>query len=800
MEKLLETFVPEHYDLALNINKHAGTAKGVVNIQGTPKQSLVKFHAKGLTIDRVEINEKTLDYTQRKGALEIPLTEEVAKLNRPLELKISYHFDLNRNMQGAYLSDYEYEDRQELIVSTQFESHYARECFPCIDEPAAKATFSLAIAIPAEDKDDTVISNMPRQKKETKGDTINYIFETTPRMSTYLLAFCIGRFQKKSVSTISGVKVTTYAALNQSERSLDFANETAKQCLDFYDQTFGRPYPLAKLDQVAIPDFEAGAMENWGLVTYRESCLLADPKTTSQTEKQYIATVIAHELSHQWFGDLVTMKWWDDLWLNESFATVMEYYAINLLHPEYNIWREFFTGDCRIALERDALEGVQAVQQDVEDPEEIATLFDPAIVYAKGARLIFMLMRLMGDKKFFRGLKDYFKQYEYQNTTGDDLWEALQNYAKFKVKDLMHAWISQPGYPVIIDGVQQRFLFSGATDETQWPLPEIRDDMSGHYLIGLSGDEFEDALKTFARMPQEQKIRLIMDRALLARTSLVSSSFLLDLLPHFKDESSYPLWGLAAGIIRDLKLFIPYDDPARPDFQRFICQIIEPQLKRVGVLSRKKDLDNDRKLRDVLLGLALYADYRPALEELAGAYQERMEEIDPELRYDIIAAKMELSGEENFTDLLVAYQVYADPEIKADILYNLADAKNHTDELIDLLKKPKIVRPQNHIQLFAKMARNFYTRPAATEWIYQNWDYVKRMTGEKSIEDYLAVTGSTVRTQEEADRFLEFFGARAEKEPVIRRAYQLADEGIRARLRLLSLDNEAVHKRLGELA
>ena len=317
MERLLEYFTPEHYKITLNINKHTGKAFGTTIITGTPKSDTIKLHAKGLNIREVTSDGNRLKYLQSDDTIEI-----FAKASK---LEISYSFALNTNMQGCYLSSYDLDGEKEYLVSTQFESHYARECFPCIDEPAGKATFDLKIITP--DTEDTIISNMPAKSERiieyesvnpdsdpSKGVNLNTTvkkkiveFETTPKMSTYLLAFCIGRFHKKSKTNKHGVKITSYCALNQNPDTLKFANEIAADSLDYYDDKFGIKYPLPKLDQVAIPDFEAGAMENWGPVTYRESCMLVSPDD-SKTTKEYISTVIAHELSHQWFGNLVTME------------------------------------------------------------------------------------------------------------------------------------------------------------------------------------------------------------------------------------------------------------------------------------------------------------------------------------------------------------------------------------------------------------------------------------------------------------------------------------------------------------
>lgn len=886
MECLLDYFTPTNYNLSLNINKSTRRVYGTAIISGEPHADTIKFHAKNLKITSVtDASGAKLDYecsddvvaikatgdtferaSESKATGDVMAAESKAtgdtferapsdtsrvsengdgneNVAGPVAVAIKYTFYLNTNMQGAYLSSYQYQSEEEkephteYLVSTQFESHYARECFPCIDEPEAKATFDLKLITP--DADDTVISNMPAKSEKvleyesvdpdadpSKGVQLNTMvkkkiveFETTPRMSTYLLAFCLGRFHKRSKTNKHGIKVTTYCALNQDPATLDFANDIAADSLDYYDKTFDEKYPLPKLDQVAIPDFESGAMENWGLVTYRESCLLAAPGE-SKTTKEYISTIIAHELSHQWFGNLVTMKWWDNLWLNESFANMMEYVCIDAIRPRYHIWEYFFTGECRMALMRDALPGVQAVQQEVNDPAEIATLFDGAIVYAKGAHLMFMLMRLMGEKAFFNGLRDYFNKYKYSNTTGDDLWASLQPYADFDIKGFMDAWITQPGFPVITDGNQQRFLLTGATDDTWWPLPEVTDDMSGHYIINLSGEEFTEKLKSFKKLSLEQKIRLLIDRSMLAKTSLVSSATHLDLIPKFKTEKNYAVWNPVLSLITDLKLFIGPRDADFPVFQKYIYNVVSYNLERLGLTPGEHEDDNDSKLRQIMIGLAIYANDEVTLKALARLCKGDIEAIHPDLRGSALVAKMRLERAEEtkkaqksaksasktgkstpsfFDFLLEKYQTTADPNVKDDILGALTDVSGDENRLIKLLDEHEIVRPQDHLYLFVDLLRNYKTREKAIAWLYDNWDAVVEMTGEKSVEDYPRLLATTIRTTEEAEKFNEFFTPLAEN-PVLTRTIEVAKADISARLRLLSMDYADVHTKLTEVA
>src|SRR5690606_17777891 len=261
--------------------------------------------------------------------------------------------------------------------------------------------------------------------------------------------------------------------------NLDFALDIATRTIDYFDDYFGVPYPLPKADHVALPDFSSGAMENWGLITYREIALLVDPKTTTLSTKHAAATVITHELSHQWFGNLVTMQWWNDLWLNESFANMMEYVAVDALEPSWDIWLDFATGEVVSALRRDSLDGVQSIQIDVNHPDEISTIFDPSIVYAKGGRLLRMLQAYIGDDAMKRGLKAYFEKHQYTNTEADDLWASLGEASGKDIASFMHAWMTQPGFPVVsatkngntITLTQKQFFIGPHEDKGRtWPV------------------------------------------------------------------------------------------------------------------------------------------------------------------------------------------------------------------------------------------------------------------------------------------------------------------------------------------
>lgn len=816
MERFLDYFVPEKYVLDLGINKFNKKIGGVVEIVGKAKEEIIKLHAVGLEVKQVFVGDKEVKFEMKDDVL-ILFDVPVGKIS----IIISYLGNLNENMEGAYLSTYDNDSEKEIIVATQFESHYARQAFPCVDEPAAKAEFSLKLVVP-EVEDELVLTNTPiastkkyfkvpdgkytvfynDEGKKISAKYIEYTFEDTPRMSTYLLAWVIGRLHGKTITNQHGVEITTYCALNQDIACVDFANEIAARSLEFYDDNFGMPYPLKKLNQVALPDFEAGAMENWGLVTYRESMLLASPDATLGAKKS-VALTVAHELSHQWFGDLVTMEWWDDLWLNESFASVMEYYAVDAIHPEYKIFESFFTGDCCSALIRDAYTGVQSVHQDVHDPEEIATLFDGAIVYAKGARLMLMLIRLMGWEEFCKGLVDYFKEHAYKNTKGDDLWRALEPYAEFKPGELMHAFIDKPGYPVVtnLEGEfeafdQQRFLLDGPCVDDEWPLPEILEDMSGHYILNLTDEEFEVRLDGFDKLGLEEKLRLLIDRDLICRAGMQSPAGLVELVRKFKTESSAAVWNKVATLIGNLKVFVDDESEEEKNLKKYVFNLVDEKLSEVGMNTGADDDENMIRLRANLMALDYYAEDKDRFEELIKMYDDDYTKMDAEIRSDILAAKVYLEPE--FTSECVKkYQEINDPDVKFDYLAAacLVRDEKSLSKLLVLLGENEIVKPQDQLYLFIWLYRNPKSRIQIFDWLVNNWDLVKKIGGDKSLVSYPTVLAHLARTEEEYTKYRELFEPMLNN-PSLKRAVEIGLNEIKARVALVAKYRDEVAKAL----
>lgn len=790
MERFYEYFAPTHYDLNLSITNRKTKIHGRVEISGEVKAKTIKLHAVDMEISELVIDDKVTEYEQKDGALIIK-NQELGEHR----IEIEFTSEIKENMESAYLSKYVADGEEHLIVATQFESHYARQCFPCIDEPSAKATFSLKIA---SIQTDTILSNMPPKFSLTQDGRKTVEFEETPRMSTYLLAFVVGDFVAYETESKHGVKITSYAGIHQPVEDLKHSANFAAEVLDFYDDLFKTPFPLPKLDLVALPDFEAGAMENWGLTAYREIAMLANEKSAID-QKLYVDLVIAHELSHMWFGDLVTMAWWDDLWLNESFANMIETYAVDKLHPELDAWDDFYTSAVLLALRRDCLPDVQPVKVDVKNVNEIENLFDGAIVYSKGSRLLLMLMRTMGEKAFFAGLADYFKKHAYSNTTADDLWDALTPHADFDVKKFMTPWLTQSGYPVVTGKQQQRFLLSMKTDDSKYPIRELRDDLSGHYLINLSDEELAEKIRNFASLNKEQKLRLLIDRRLLAKTKMVSSASLLSLLQEYSQETDTVIWEVISATIGDLKIFFEKNTPEEQEFKSFVSKLVDGNYKRLGVSVRVNESADDTRLRPVILSLKRYAGDDEFFDRVVRTYRDvDINNINTNLRWVVMAVLCNRNSELAAT-YFDTYKTSSDVALKSDIMdaITLTKDRNLCGEYLKSIQSGAI-RPQDRLFFFVRLVRNRYLHDDTLAWFYANWDWLKDVEGNKTAPDYPRYIAGAIIRPGDAQQYKEFFKQYI-KDAAFGRNITIAFSEIDATLRLIEEDRAAVFEALVKL-
>ena len=824
--RLLDTFTPNHYNLTLDLTRaEEKEFSGTVIISGDSTSESISLHSKGLIIQSATIDNQPADVSFGEFD-ELRLSQPNLK-NENHTIHINFSGNITDAMHGLYPCYFTHDGIKKQLFATQFESHHAREVFPCVDEPAAKAEYDLTLITRSGI---TVLGNMPIKSEGENGDSHTTTFEKTPRMSSYLLAFVIGELHKKTARTKSGVEVNVWATPAQNENTLDFALDIATRSIDFYDEYFGVKYPLPKSDHVALPDFSSGAMENWGLITYRESCLLADPELTPESSRRFIATVIAHELSHQWFGNLVTMQWWNDLWLNESFANMMEYVAIDALHPEWCMWEDFATNEVTAALRRDSLDGVQSVQADVNHPDEISTLFDPAIVYAKGGRLLVMVRKLIGEEAFRAGLKSYFEKFAYKNTVGNDLWQELESASSQPIVNLMNAWISQPGLPVVsvsnshdaaILSQERFFIGEHQPSDALWPIPlfanqpldvkildqkettvsierplQLNCGLSAHFVTKYDESTREYLLKNITELPTLDKICILQDATILARAGFENSASLLPLALSLKTETNEKVFGMAAGALTELRKFVDDNDAARDSLKRISGEFARATFEELGWDEKSGESDDDRERRTTALSLMMYSEDEEVLNEAKTRFDNnRLEDLPTEIRALIISVNVRHFETPEMTEnLFTAYKNTPSNDLQNDIAIGLTSTKNleTAEKILANIKDSNIIRPQDASRWFVYLIRTRESRQIAWNWLKENWAWVEDAFGEdKSYDDFIRYAATTLLTTDELNDFRQFFEPMMDI-PALTRTIKLGITEISARVELIKRDKEAV--------
>ncbi|KAF7843543.1 aminopeptidase M1-like isoform X1 [Senna tora] len=479
--KLPKFAVPKRYDLHLKPDLSACTFSGTVQISLGIKENskFLVLNALELVVQRVWFTDSHhVQYYPRDVVVSnddeivVLVFDEMLRVGEGV-LGIEFSGILNEHLTGFYKCTYVDGEVKKNMAVTQFEAVDARRCFPCWDEPALKATFKITLTVPSEL---TALSNMPIENEKLDGNLKTVYFEESPIMSTYLVAVVIGLFDHIEATSTAGIKVRLYCALGKIEQG-KFALDIAVKTLDIYSKYFSVPYPLPKLDVVAVPEFSGGAMENYGLIIYRENELLYHDLHSTVAKKQIITIVTAHEVAHQWFGNLVTMEWWTHLWLNEGFATWVSYMATNILFPEWNIWTQFLL-QAAGGLRMDALETSHPIEVEIHLARSVIEVFD-AVSYKKGSTVIRMLQGYLGDDIFQKSLSTYIRKYQGKNARTEDLWTVLSEESGVQVNSMMNTWTKKTGYPVIsvklndhiLEFKQSQFLLSGAQGEGQWIVP-----------------------------------------------------------------------------------------------------------------------------------------------------------------------------------------------------------------------------------------------------------------------------------------------------------------------------------------
>lgn len=776
--RLYESFRPENYNLEINLDPEGRKFNGWVTIRGQktgrPSQRLT-FHAKDLKITKAALHKINKKGSNTDGTEIIvdrinthKTYDEVRLHSKTMLYPGEYHIVLEFNglitdpMNGLYPCYFEENGKKRILLATQFESHHAREVFPCIDEPEAKATFDLSIITPTS-KTETVIANTPARSTLVEGPLTTTVFETTPVMSTYLLAFVYGNIKCKESKTKNGTFVRAFAT-PENVKHTEFALDVAVKCLDFYEDYFGIKFPLPKSDMIALPDFASGAMENWGLVTYREQCMLVDPKNTSLPTKQYVAMVVAHELAHQWFGNLVTMRWWTDLWLNEGFASWIEYLAIDHLFPEWEMWTQFIVDEQQSAMKLDALENTHPIEVTINHPDEIRSIFD-AISYNKGASVIHMLHGYLGADHFRDGLRHYLKKHAYGNTETTDLWQALEDISKKPVKDFMHAWTSQPGFPIVSVATegsqtklsQQRFYLEkpAKSSPLHWPIPvlgpkeapgsfktadaayhtpassKINQGQSGFYRTiydPASISEFSSIIVNFSPL---DRLGLLADSFEAAKAGYTPINTALQLLSAYQAEDNSAVWDIIAINIGEIRRVMD-DDTVREAIKPFVIKLTSQELERLGWEEKETNSYFDKLLRPTILGLNASADEETTLKECLDRFNKMKvpEDLSADLRGIIYTTAARNGDEKTFDKLLSFHNKSSSSEERTTLAAALTSFKQPSliEKALNLISTDT-VRRQDAMYWLAYSFGNHHAKEHAWKWLVKNWSWLDKELG-----------------------------------------------------------------------
>ncbi len=847
VKRLFRDFQPEHYELSLHPNADTMTFMGTVVITGKktgrPSQRIT-LHQKDLTVTSAQLEKLGKDKkTIEVDRINTHNTYNEVRLHSsemifPGQYKLTLEFSgvITDQMHGLYPCYFEHDGQKKKLLATQFESHHAREVFPCIDEPEAKATFDLTLTTK---KDEVVLANTPVKKQSRKAEKLVTTFETSPQMSTYLLAFVTGELHAVKAKTKKGQLVQTWGTVAQPLNFMQYANDEAVRVLEFFEEYFDTPFPLPKVDQVALPDFESGAMENWGLITYREIALLADPKNRSLVSEQYVSMVVAHELSHQWFGNLVTMKWWDDLWLNESFASMMEHVALDKLHPDWHQWEQYVTMDVLAASNRDIYKDVQPVRVAVNHPDEIHSLFDPAIVYAKGGRLLKMLLDYIGEKAFRKGLKSYFATHAYQNTTRDDLWTELSKASGKDINALMDPWLEQSGMPVVsvqkkdaqtIELSQKRFVLDQENPKRTWPIPllsapklstdlldkktaEIKTDNpsevilnsagSGHFVTNYASSESKEFIaKAIAKqtVQPESRINILNDLLLLSRRGDISLTEPLHVVEGCASEHRDAVWTLICRTINLAHGLTEGNKTSETALHKLRVTLAKKQFAKLGWDDQDSDDPNTKHLRHTMVALMTSGRDSAVVEEVVRRYKEAktVDELPADYRSLTVGTAVR-DGAADIDDLMKQYKTSVNPDVQNALTAGICRAKDQkaAEHIMESALGPNgFVRPQDIFRWYAHFMQNRHTRELAWNWLTSSWTRLESIYGDsKSFDHFVTYSAAPLNTTEWQDKFVEFFTPKLEV-VALHRNITVAFSEIEARVAWRKRDEPKINKYL----
>ncbi|KAJ9219593.1 hypothetical protein DTO169C6_8054 [Paecilomyces variotii] len=846
---------PLHYDLTLEPDFEKFTYEGTVIIdldvvEDTNSISLnsneIDIHSTTVSAGgAVVTSSPEVTYDQDAQTTTVKFKETIPAGSKA-QIKQTFTGQLNDNMAGFYRSSYKDKNGQKkYIATTQMEPTDARRAFPCFDEPALKAKFTVTLVA---DKGKTCLSNMDVDQvfevdsKITGGKRQATKFTTSPLMSTYLVAFIVGDLNYIETKNFR-VPIRVYATPDQDIEHGRFSLELAARTLAFYEKAFDSEFPLPKMDMVAIPDFSAGAMENWGLITYRIVDVLLDEKTSGASMKERIAETVQHELAHQWFGNLVTMDFWDGLWLNEGFATWMSWYSCNAFYPEWKVWQTYVIDNLQSALSLDSLRSSHPIEVPVKRADEINQIFD-AISYSKGSSVLRMISKYMGEDVFIQGVRDYIKKHAYGNTQTGDLWAALAKASGKPVESVMDIWTKNVGFPVVtvtenptkstINVKQNRFLRTGDVrpeeDKTIYPVflglrtkdgvdesitlseregefkvPDLdffklNADHTSIYRTSYTPERLEKLGKAAkdGRLTVEDRAGMIADSGALAASGYQKTSGLLSLLKGFDTESEYVVWNEMLTRIGTLRAAWLFEDQRVKDaLKAFQRSLVSEKAHQVGWQFSPDDDHILQQLKALTFGSAGMSD-DPVVVNAAKDMFKRFAEgdrsaIHPNIRGSVFSIVLKNGGEKEYDVILDRFRNAPTSDEKNTALRTLGAAEDPAliKRTLDLASGDEVKNQDIYMPL-AGLRSHTNGIEARWEWLKTNWDAIyKRLPPSLGmLGSVVQITTSSFCTEKQLKEVEEFFASKDTKG--YDRAVEQSLDAIRAKVHWLKRDRSDV--------
>lgn len=801
-EVLPTNVVPLHYDLKVEPDfetfKYNGTVK--IDLQvNDPKVNNVQLNTIDIDIHSAKIGSyeaKDVSYDKDSQVSTFTFDDKVLSADKKVTLEIDFTGTLNDNMAGFYRAKYEDKatGKTKYMATTQMEPTDARRAFPCFDEPNLKATFDISLV---SDKSLTHLSNMDVKSEENlDGNKKLTKFNTTPKMSTYLVAFIVAELKYVENKDFR-IPVRVYATPGNEKHGQYAADLTAKT-LAFFEKSFGIKYPLPKMDNVAVHEFSAGAMENWGLVTYRVVDLLLDEENSTLDRIQRVAEVVQHELAHQWFGNLVTMDWWEGLWLNEGFATWMSWYSCNAFQPEWKVWEQYVTDTLQHALALDSLRSSHPIEVPVKRADEINQIFD-AISYSKGASLLRMISKWLGEDVFVKGVSQYLSKFKYGNAKTEDLWESLSQASGKDVLKVMDIWTKKVGFPVIsvkeegnkVTFTQNRFLSTGDVkkeeDETLYPVflalatkdgvdnslvlneraktVELKDPsffkangaQAGIYITSYSDERWAKLGGQADKLTVEDRTGLVADVKTLSASGYTSTSNFLKLVSQWENEKSFVVWEQIINSISSLKstwIFEPQE--VKDALDTFTRKLVSPRAHSLGWDFSGSDSFAEQRLKVTMFGAAAAARdekvEKAALEMFDKYIAGDKKAIPALIKPTVFNTVARAGGLENYEKI---FNIYNNPISNDEKLAALRTLGRFTDaKLLDrtlsYLFDGTVLNQDIYIPMQGMRAHKEGIE-ALWSWVQTNWDeVVRRLPPGLSMLGSVVVIGTSGFTSFEA--------------------------------------------------